>query len=160
MLVSLLALISCYDQNPSDDRKKPAGQQGTAEAAPADYEMLLGRLLQIETTLRETPARAGLVPELLNASFDSVSGTFFAAGKGLVNPSFPAEAQHASGITAAQADARRWTLYMKSWHVGDKTLFGSPIHGDIMYSKTLLERQAGDTVFVLIQVPVGSIVVK
>jgi hypothetical protein len=51
-------------------------------------------------------------------------------------------------------------LYLKAWRDGSTIDFGKKISGEVSYSKILLERADGDTLYQLIQVPLGSAVVK
>jgi hypothetical protein len=51
-------------------------------------------------------------------------------------------------------------LYLKAWSEGNPIPFGEKISGEVTYSSVLRERLEADTLYQLIQVPVGSVVIK
>jgi hypothetical protein len=139
-------------------RKQPTAYKEQTPVVP-DYEAALRRVLALQDSVRAHPRDRRLVASLLKASFDTTAGSFVAIGKGLTNPSLPEGAWEAARKTAAKHDGTRWALYLKAWHTGDTRPFGEEIHGEVMYSKVLLEHVVDDTLYQLLQIPVGSIVV-
>jgi hypothetical protein len=117
-------------------------------------------VLNLQNGVYADPTDQSLVPQLVSASFDSLSGSFLTVGKGVVNPEHPQAAQPSARQQAAAADAKRWSLYLKAWHTGDTRAFGETIEGQISYSRVLAEKLEGDTLYQLVQVPVGSVVIQ
>jgi hypothetical protein len=170
-LFFLLAFSSCKLQPSLPQTEKPAtaasGRQIPA-AAPetqldsARCDSLLSLLIRLENDVY-----AGLpstsessLGELKKYSFDSSSGCFLTVGKGAYNKTFPEGTWDKGRKMAASYDGKRWALYLKAWREGSSVVFGNKISGEVTYSKILLERPDGDTLYLLIQVPIGSVVVK
>jgi len=97
---------------------------------------------------------------LLLQAFDTVSGCFLTVGKGVRNPDFPAEAQNASRRTAAKISGGHWALALKSWSSENSQINSDQISGEILYSRIIYEKCIGDTLYVLMEVPIGSICIK
>jgi site-specific recombinase XerC len=136
-----------------------AGDLPTA-ADSLKNDSLLTRLCTLENAVYASPLDLSKISPLLKASFDSLSGCFIVAGKGTQNKSMP-EASWKQGQKIASAyDAKRWALYLKSWSLGNTAHFGTKISGEITYSRILLERLDGDTLYTLVSVPMGSIIEK
>lgn len=153
------ALLYCREDNPSeDDKTEQIAPQ--AEQAALDYDALMTRLLELQNDIYANPTDPEFIPPLLKAAFDSTSGSFLVVGRGLANPAHPEAAQAASRKTAARHDGRRWALYLKAWRRGDMRPLSRTINGEIAYSKVLHERMRDDTLYLLLQVPLGSVVVK
>ena len=97
------------------------------------------------------------IKNLINRSFDTASGCFFAVGKAVTNPQFPLEAQSIGRKAAAKLSAERWALCLKAWNSGKEVSRNSPPSGQIFYSKSLFEKTFEDTLYVLLEIPSGSI---
>jgi hypothetical protein len=168
-LIFSLVATSCRTQPSLPDIQKTAQARALpvydANGAPmpsdtAKNDSLLFRLRTLENAVCNNPLDKSTIPPLLAASFDSASGCFLVAGKGTHNKSMP-EASWKQGRTIASAyDAKRWALYLKSWSLGSTAHFGTRISGEITYSRILLERLEGDTLYTLVSVPMGSIIEK
>jgi hypothetical protein len=126
----------------------------------ARYDSLLSRLRGLENEVYANPLDKEKIPPLLAASFDSSSGCFLVTGKGTHNKSMPESSWKQGRKIASAYDAKRWTLYLKSWSLGRRVRFGEKISGEIIYSRILLEKLEGDTLFTLVSVPTGSIIEK
>ncbi|HUI91935.1 MAG TPA: hypothetical protein VLX68_06775 [Chitinivibrionales bacterium] len=163
-----LSIASC--------KLQPSEYQGTSpssavparppsNAVPFDsakYDSLLSLLIKLENavyanTRSQSNASLG---DLKKVSFDSADGCFLVAGKGAYNKSQPEAVQAQGRAMAASADGKRWALYLKAWHDGGSLAFGQKISGEVTYSKILLEQPRGDTLYQLIQIPFGSLVLK
>jgi hypothetical protein len=124
------------------------------------YDSLLLRLLVLQNAIYVNPREMNNISPLLKASFDSSSGCFLVAGKGVPNKSLPETSWKQGRKIASAYDAKRWALYCKSWSLGNHHTFGTRISGEITYSRILLERLENDTLFTLVSVPAGSIILK
>jgi hypothetical protein len=152
------------------DDQQPAGGAPRSETVtaklpppaptPADYDAILSRILALQDAIRNKSSDLTLIPPLVTASFDTVTGSFRVVGKGVPNPKSPEATWNASRKTAAKSDALRWVLYLKAWRMGNMKAFGTRISGEIMYSTVLYERQGDDTLCQLVEVPIGSVVLK
>jgi hypothetical protein len=138
-----------------DPNSSPAAQDAPDSAR---YEFILSNLIVLEGAIYNDPHDAKKIMPLLKASFDSSSGCFLVVGKGTHNKSFPESSWKQGRKIASSYDAKRWALYCKVWSQGNQIAFGARISGEITYSKILLERLDGDTLFTLVSVPLGSIV--
>ncbi len=121
---------------------------------------VMERLLQLQRELRTNGSNRVLAEKLKSLSFDTTSGCFLTVGKGTINPNHPASAQAAGRKLAAGYDGKRWAVYLKAWHTGNWVPFGDPVKGEVVYSKILHETLSRDTLYQLLLVPVGSIVVR
>jgi hypothetical protein len=168
-LILLQVATSCRMQPSLPDVQKAAQARalpvydanGTPVASDSlKDDSLLTRLRIFENAVYNNPLDKSMILPLLAASFDSASGCFLVAGKGTHNKSMP-EASWKQGRKIASAyDAKRWALYLKSWSLGSTVRFGTKISGEITYSRILLERLDGDTLYTLVSVPMGSIIEK
>jgi hypothetical protein len=125
-----------------------------------NYDSLLSIVLLQENEIRKMPTTSLAVSLFLKSSFDSSSGCFRVAGKGTYNPELPKTTWRQGMKVAASYDAKRWALYAKQWSDGGHFIFGDKISGEITYSKILAERVQDDTMYVLVSVPIGSVVLK
>ena len=145
-------------------KPSPANLPATTETGQplvaTNYDSLLTFVLFQENEVRKMPATLLAVSLFLKSSFDSISGCFRVAGKGTYNREHPASSWKQGMSLAASYDAKRWALYAKQWSNGAKIPFVEKISGEITYSKTLIERVQDDTMYVLVSVPIGSIIVK
>ncbi len=117
-------------------------------------------LLKCRNQVYLHPQNAGDISNLLRISFDSASGCFFAIGKGVQNNAMPEASWKHGRKMASTYDAKRWALYLKLWSQGQIVPFGKKISGDISYSKVILEKMENDTLFTLVSIPFGSIIIK
>ncbi|MBD3390759.1 MAG: hypothetical protein GF418_01880 [Chitinivibrionales bacterium] len=124
----------------------------------AYYDSVLSVLLAREDTVFADPENTTLVPPLLSAAFDTSTGAFYVAGKATYNPDYPEPARDEARKRAARYVGERWALYLKAWHTGQSLAFGTRVSGNIMYSKELYSREQDDTLYQLLIVPVGSVV--
>jgi hypothetical protein len=124
------------------------------------YDSLLYRLIALENAVWSNPRDLKCHADLLATSLDSASGCFLVAGKGVPNKSLPEASWKQGRKIASIYDAKRWALYCKTWAIGGAKPFGTRISGEITYTRTLLERLDGDTLFSLVSVPTGSIIEK
>ena len=159
-LVVLLFMVACRDTSNPSPGKAAGAVSSAARDTAVNYDSLLTELLKLQTAILENPQDLRRIPPLIEKSFDTVSGAFLIAGRGVANPKFPEAAREASRKTAASYDGRMWGLHLKEWRTGSMRSFARPISGDIAYSKVLFERTNGDTLCQLIQIPIGSIIVK
>jgi hypothetical protein len=118
------------------------------------------KVLALQDKLAQNPRDATLIAALLKTSFDHASGCFYVVGKGVANPNHPQAALEASRKTAARFTGQRWALYLKAWRNGDRRAYGEQIAGDIAYSASIHEELVGDTLYQLIMIPLGSIVLR
>jgi hypothetical protein len=146
---------------PAASRHAPPASHGTLPDS-AKFDSLLSLLIKLENNVYVNRPTSGTVSlmELKKVSFDSSSGCLLVAGKGTFNKSHPEAAWDKGRKMAASGDAKRWVLYLKAWQEGSALAFGNKISGVVSYSRILLERLDGDTLYQLIQVPLGSVVVK
>jgi hypothetical protein len=121
---------------------------------------LFDTLWQLECAVAEKPSDKNRAKKLLAKSLDSVSGCFYIVGKGLTNPDLPEKARPLAQKTSAQYSAEKWVLYLKTLYSGEKISYGAQISGEVLYNKGLRTRAADDSLFVLVMIPVGSVVVK
>jgi hypothetical protein len=157
-----LTVFGCR-QNPWENGIPPSSayqSRPAKQTSTESNEVLMRKVLALQDKLAHNPRDATLVAALLKASFDASSGCFFVVGKGVANPSHPQGAWDASRKTAARFTGQRWALYLKAWRNGDQRHFGEQIAGEIAYSSSVHEELAGDTLYQLIMIPLGSIVLR
>ncbi len=156
--------LLCREQNPESGKAAPATDSVKTHAAhEADTTKLahkLTSLRSLQATVMLNSRESAPRSSLLNASFDTLSGCFLVTGKGVINPEHPEGARSLGRERAAKYDAERWSLYLKEWRLGQERAYGSAIGGSVAYSRILYERIIGDTLLVLTQVPVASIVLE
>jgi hypothetical protein len=147
--------------------KKPATLQnlqpssGTSSTPDTtNYDSLLSIVQLQENEIIKMPTTPLAISLFLKSSFDSSSGCFRVAGKGTYNPEHPKTTWRQGMKVAASYDAKRWALYAKQWSDGGHFIFGEKISGEITYSKIIAERIQDDTMYVLVYVPIGSIILK
>jgi hypothetical protein len=113
-----------------------------------------------EATLAAYPSNDRLASSLVAASLDTVAGCFYTIGKGARDTSLPETAQPVSQKIAAKFAAEKWALYCKAWHAGNKIPYGTTVSGKVNYSKDIRARMKNDTLFLMLMVPEGSVVLK
>lgn len=135
------------------------GETGKRPSSPFidDTVAFMQRLIGLQRDVRANPDDTTRIGELLGAAFDTAGGSFFAVGMGLPNPGLPDAAARAGQRRAAEKDAQRWSLYMKLWHLGNITPFGTEIEGRITWSRSLRHIEKGDTLFQLMMAPLGGV---
>jgi hypothetical protein len=119
---------------------------------------LLVLLMALENRVHADSLAWEAAREIEQISFDSVSGCFFVAGKGVFNKLHPQEAQQTGRQMAATYDAKRWEIFLKIRSQGRNISIGDKFSGEITYSITLCQRVENDTLMVLLKVPTGSII--
>jgi hypothetical protein len=170
-LFFVLVFSSCKLQPSLPQGGKPGTSASSTQAPPTSHDALadsakcdslLSLLVGLENEVYVNLPSRGTVAlsELKQVSLDSASGSFLVVGKGAFNKSHPEAAWDKGRKMAASYDAKRWALYLKAWQEGSAITFGKKISGEVSYSRVLCERSDGDTLHQLIQVPIGSIVVK
>jgi len=173
--VTGLALLSCRIEQavpgraPTPPATVPGGtpttDTGAASVQPSpsptpSADSLYASVRPLQDSVYVHPKDSARRAVLLAAAFDSASGSFFVVGKGVANPTRHDQTGRQGQVRASESDAKRWALYLKAWHTGDTRLFGERIRGEVTYSTTLLERTEGDTLYQLLQIPVGSVTVR
>jgi hypothetical protein len=159
----LFMALSCEQEG--TPKKQVADTSSTSQGAtttpvPKNLDSLFSVIGAIEDSLFRTPKDTTLFRTFLRASFDSVSGCFYVVGKGLAKRARAASIRDAERRKAAQRTAERWALYAKAWQEGQSLSFGHTISGTITYSTQAGEREKNDTLLMMIQVPLGSIVLR
>lgn len=171
--VSLLIVLSmtflipvCRENNPMP-KGSSAQAAKSAESVVFDpaadslrTDSLFDALMKFETAVAANPDDGTQVQNLREKSLDTVAGCFRIVGTGMKNPDLPEDAQPAARKAAAKFSAEKWALYLKALDSGEKVTFGTPIQGRVLYTKVLRTKMAGDSLFVLVMVPTGSVVVK
>jgi hypothetical protein len=167
MKVNTLAIILCMISvifSCRDSAKDiPAGKRiDSNPRQPLDtqhnFDSLLSLILSLQNAVAANPASAELTVKLKSAALDTPNGGFLTAGTGVFNPEFPEGAKEQGRIRSARYTGERWALYLKAWHTGTNLAFGNPVSGAITFSRELLSRESGDTLYQLLLVPVGSVV--
>jgi hypothetical protein len=165
ILVFFMALVSCR-KNPSPALKNTGHSSSTVMQSnqpfdtAARYDPQLTTLIALQNSIIESPAESGPIAALLRASFDQESGCFFIVGKGTHSVDLPEATWDRGRKIAASYDGKRWALYCKTWSQGGKIPFGKPVSGKISYSRVVFEKLTGDTLFQLLMVPAGSIILE
>lgn len=165
-LLLAIVLAGCRDDQMAQEGYDQARAEPIAEQ-PSDQDFVqvdtartLERLLDLQATVYSKKDDLNAAQALLSFSFDSTTGCFLTVGKGTINPAHPASARKAGRKLAAGYEGKRWGLYLKVWYSGTWIPFGTPIEGEVVYSKVLHERIANDTLYQLMILPLGSIVVR
>jgi hypothetical protein len=165
LLVTIL-IGSCRDQGrvPGGSGGETVRSGGITVSDPVQDSLrtdsLLDCLWQLECAVAEKPGDRKRARMLLSKSLDTAAGCFCVVGKGLKNPGLPEAARTPAQKLAAQYAAEKWALFLKNLSEGDKTRYGAQIAGRVLYKKDLRSRIAGDSLFVLVMVPAGSVAVK
>ena len=164
VLLFLIVIFSgCKPEKKAAEARKPPERR---ETQPTEESLSAGEcrslMSRLDSAIRRVNERDDMVSKkrLAAASWDSVAGSFICMGKGVVNPKLPPAAQSEAQKKAAQLTAERWALYLRKWRDGEYISPAQGISGEITYSRKLCGRSDGDTLFLLLQVPLGSIVVE
>jgi hypothetical protein len=158
-----LCAVGCKEGDFPRDGATEGGKTSAITTMPARTLDTLGifqRVLNLENAIQSDPGEVSLRTQLLVTAFDSTCGCFYTVGKGVPNPDFPQAVQRESAKRAAGVTAKRWTLYLKLWVEGGTRPFGQPIAGDVVYSTVVYEKQDGDTLYQMVETPLGSVVVQ
>ena len=153
----LILIFSGCQQKKSVPEKSTLQNIKTIIQRDPDYDSLADVISNYQDRIISDPENKILMGRLLSAALDSTSGCFLVAGKGVYNRNLPLSAQNESRKTAAIRSAQRWALYLKVWQQGDLVPLSTPVSGSIAYSKTLIEKEVNDTLFLLLGIPPGSI---
>ena len=161
LLLTTSLFISCKDHETPSQKSVREGTAPPAQHPPAqpDPDSIMTAIAALQNAVAAHSPQMHPVMKLVDAAFDTVCGCFYTVGKGVFNPQHPASTRAAARKTAAQHDGRRWALLLKRWFNGGDHPYGTDVQGKVMYSSTLLEREQGDTLYLLLQIPLGSIVV-
>lgn len=165
LAIALLCGLACR-QHPSPPVSRvsaeippPPGQSNRAwHFGDKECDSLLVLLMALETRVRDDSLAWEAAREIEKLSFDSVSGCFLVAGKGVFNKSHPQEAQQAGRELAATYDAKRWAIFLKIRSQGRDISIGDKFSGEITYSAALCQRVENDTLMILLKIPTGSII--
>lgn len=165
IVVFFQAVFSCKE-NPSPAEKSMGHDFSDVSRSKPAYDtaahngFLLEKLLALQNNVSDTPWRPRLVSPLLQAAFDPESGCFYVVGKGIHSADLPEASRDRGRKIASSFDGKRWALYCKAWSQGDTIPFGKPLSGKISYSKVVFDKVTGDTLFQLLMVPAGSILLE
>jgi hypothetical protein len=78
-------------------------------------------------------------------------------GKGVYNNELNSDLKEELRTRGARTVAQRWALYMHNWFLQKSIQFGDTVSGTITYDKELYSHTNNDTLFLLLQIPFGSI---
>jgi hypothetical protein len=163
ILVLILVMASCR-KNPSSARKNTGNDSSNASPSKPPYDTaarndsLLAKLIALQDSISGRPENTGLIAPLLRAAYDQETGCFFVVGKGMYSANLPQASWKRGRKIAASFDGKRWALYCKTWSQGNTIQFGKHVSGNISYDKVVFEKFTGDTLFQLLMVPSGSII--
>jgi hypothetical protein len=94
----------------------------------------------------------------LSIAYDSTSGCFLTVGKGVYNNDLNTALKEELRVRGARVVAQRWALYMHNWYLQKPMQFGDTVSGTIVYDRELYSHTNKDTLLILLQIPLGSIV--
>jgi hypothetical protein len=162
ILIIITLLMVCKEEG-----TPRSGAAGAARDLPkssldtqAYCDSLLTVLLALQDSVYAKPRDVRLIAALSIAAYDTNAGAFVTAGKATFNPDFPEAARVQARQRASKYVGERWSLYLKAWRTGQHIAFGSPVSGSITYSKQIYSKQKGDTLYELILIPLGSVVLE
>ncbi len=162
----LLLSPMCGDEDPHNDGEHtdtdsllftPGGRRRTV---PLFNEGMLDTIADLQEAVSDSPKNTGSLEQLQRYCLDTVTGSFLVVGKGTANPEHPPSAIEQGRRRAAIYAGQQWALYLKAHHIGRRIPYGEEIRGKVMYSKVLMEKTESETLSVLLQVPVGSVVLE
>lgn len=162
LFVIVLLFLSCKHDMPQEwARISTTFFKNTQPPDSIDRERFDSLVTVIQTLQQNVRSTESKSLELLYAAaFDTISGCFQTVGKGLANPLFPDEAKISSRKNAAKLNGEYWAALLKYWKYSNQKYFTPKFEAQILYSTILYEKEICDTLFVLVQVPLGSIVFK
>ncbi|MBD3316449.1 MAG: hypothetical protein GF344_11735 [Chitinivibrionales bacterium] len=164
-IISAGILVGCGEDDPyTDQAADTSGHiQETPVSPPPDsttYDSLTNHILNLQSAVVADQGDPNQVAQLLIASFDTLQGTLLTVGTGVRNPAYPEGAQNEGQRIEARRRAGHWAMFLKAWRKGKRLPVSHPIDGKIIYSKALHERRRGDTLYLLMQTPHGSIILN
>lgn len=159
----LAACIGCKESLTDDTAVKDvsgtvSGTNGTV-APPVDYQRVYDQItaaLDSMTADADTTAKRSIVA----MAWDSIAGGFYCPGRATGSATLPAAARKEAALRAAQLVARRWALLFREWRAGNFHTDDTSIKGEVSYDAVVLETYSGDTAHLLVQVPLGSIMIQ
>lgn len=162
LIVITLLFLSCKHDTPREwVRISKTFSKNTQPPDSIERKRFDSLLISIETFQQNArTTEINSLEQLYKAAFDTNCGCFLTVGKGLANSSFPDEARMSSRKNAAKLNGEYWAALLKNWNSSDQKSVISTFEARILYSTILYEKEIGDTLFVLVQVPQGSIVFK
>ncbi|NLE03005.1 MAG: hypothetical protein GX640_24305 [Fibrobacter sp.] len=155
LLFSLFLFLSCREEKSSTSNTSEKHQ--SRQQIKIDYPSLLDTLLVIQNEIMHAPDNKGLQQKLLLSAFDSISGSFLAAGTGISPIDQKPVIAEQLRLRTAKMVAQRWALYLKAWRSGNSVQFGDSISGTITYNTEVYSKMRNDTLYLIVQIPVGSI---
>jgi hypothetical protein len=161
LLLSLLCVLACRETG-----QTPKGSTRTEAASldPVQDSLRIDTLFEVlpvlQSNVEQHPGDSAIAAKLLAKSLDTVAGCLYVVGTGIWNAELPEDAQLRAQKMAAGVAADQWALYLKSMIDSSTGLFGIRISGKVLYKKELRVKTAGDSLYLLFQIPVGSVVVK
>lgn len=169
-LVSALLLVflaaSCRE-NKEMPKSSCAENALTGDAGTYDpvrdslrIDSLFDALCRLECSVAEKPDDRKRVKMLREKSLDTCAGCFYTVGRAASDPGLPEGERLVAREVAAKAAADKWTLFMKALGENEQLTCKSPVSGRILYRKELREKTVDDTLFVMVMVPVGSVVLR
>jgi hypothetical protein len=158
ILVGMIFIFGCRDSK--TDKKENTEDQLPVRTISLNPDSLFNSIIPLQRTLMQQTSDTQSIRILLKQSFDSTAGTFYAVGIGLSRDSLSLAASKQSRRRAAEIVGQQWALYLKSWHQGTLLPYGTPIQGVISYNTITAERIRGDTLYLLMQIPLGSIEIR
>jgi hypothetical protein len=162
LVACTLLFLSCRNDMPREWSKISKTFSKQTEPPDSIEGKRFDSLLTVIETLQQNARTADKksFEELFNIAFDTISGCFQTVGKGLANPLFPVEAGMSSRKNAAKLNGEYWAALLKRWNNSNRKSITPKFEAQILYSTIVYEKEVGDTLFVLVQVPLGSIVFK
>ncbi len=166
VLTIFLLTAKCGEESPHHDTRHtdtdsilftPAGHRRTI---PIFTENTFNAIVELEKALTDSPENQKSREKLQHYCLDTVTGSFLVVGNGTANPEHPPSARDLGRRRAAIYSGERWALYHKAWNSGRRIPFGEEIFGKVMYSKVLMEKVESETLWVLLHVPIGSVVLE
>lgn len=166
LVVVLLLQPMCGEKDPQNNPEHtdtdsllftPGGRRRTT---PLFSEDMLDSIAELQEAVSDSTSDPKNLEKLRQYCLDSITDSYLVVGKGTPNPEHPPSAHAVGRRRAAVYSAERWALYHKAWSSGKAIQFGDDIFGKVMYSKVLTEKAGSETLSVLLQVPIGSVVLQ
>ncbi len=157
-IIMMTLLLVCRKDTPKDWKKAVNSTRETRIVENTSPERFYDSLITLLDSLQNQAfADQKSIEPLLYHAFDSSGNCFYSVGKGTINYSFPQEAHLASRKTSAKINGEYWGIYLKAWHNNKKIGTGKTLSGQILYSRQLFQKLKSDTLFMLLEIPFGSI---
>jgi hypothetical protein len=155
IIVVLLIFTNCRDEKKAD--LTPKNAKDTLYQGENDYKLLVDVINSIENAIMKDPTNITLQQDLLSISYDSTTGSLLTVGNGVYNNELNSDLKEELRTRGARTVAQRWALYMHNWFLQKSIQFGDTVSGTITYDKELYSHTNNDTLFLLLQIPFGSI---